>query len=1045
MLGRYYRPEYRYSALYPSSPSNADLSCYKSPNYPRSDDTQPDNYLNNNHSDNIIDVKPDDNSPYGKRYNTRTNNNAHRGITSTEDHSNSTDHRPIELQPREKTTDIKTQADCSVRSVEHNIFLCSSCGSQHNSKRGLKIHMGKSSHCKSTAESHNPTTMPTSFLEALQNHKTNTKLTRRIPKSARQQAAIQYTSLIDRVVDQASNVDAWEKLALFSFQAFRLPTTPNVIKKSISSVIKSNLKSAEFPSSNPHQKWQAKSLKLVVEAKISEGDISGALRTLCSEDVLAPQDETTLKILQEKHPLAPNNFSFNVPVPSNIAGFSPSSIDIEKAINSFPIGSAGGLDGLRPQHLKDMISKSNGETRVKLLRSIAALISVLLSGNVPESVCPWFYGASLTALKKKDGGIRPIAVGNVLRRLTAKLACQYVQSTANDIFQPIQLGCGTRGGAEAAIHGIRHHMSSPRSQEILVKLDFKNAFNSIDRGSLLKEVFDKLPNLYPFIYQCYRHTTQLSFGRKTINSEWGVQQGDPLGPLCFCLVAHTLASTLKSKINIWYMDDVTLVDTPSIVLEDIKQVLRMGPKIGLVLNPEKSELYSFADNEALECLTPILPGAKLLDSEVSLLGSPLTDSAIPPILHSKIKQMKLLASRLSLLQSHFALYILQKCFGIPRLLYILRTCPTWKHIDILKEFDDIQKTSLESICNLAIPPNAWKQANLPVRLGGLGIRSAEALSIPAFLASAHSVSDLVSAILDGVDHTQDKLFFDAESLWTTQHSTTTPEKENKRRQSSWITPLDLKNQKELLSNATDHPTAARLLGVSSRESGSWLSALPSPSLGTFLDNDTVRIAIGLRLGTRLCIPYTCRCGSMVDPYGHHPLSCNDFGRRHRHSQLNDTVHRALTMAGVPSSLEPVGICRSDGKRPDGITLTAWSSGKMLLWDVTVSDTLATSYVIHSSKEAGYAANQAERRKKVKYAELMPSYAFTPIGMETLGTWGSEAKDFIHELGRRLNASSHDERSAAFLRQRIALDIQRGNAVCFKSCLPKSSILEDLLP
>ena len=62
----------------------------------------------------------------------------------------------------------------------------------------------------------------------------------------------------------------------------------------------------------------------------------------------------------------------------------------------------------------------------------------------------------------------------------------------------------------------------------------------------------------------------------------------------------------------------------------------------------------------------------------------------------------------------------------------------------------------------------------------------------------------------------------------------------------------------------------------------------------------------------------------------------------RHQQLNDIVYRALVAAGVPASKEPVGLCRSDGKRPDGMSLIPWKSGKLLLWDVTVASTLADS-------------------------------------------------------------------------------------------------------
>ena len=45
--------------------------------------------------------------------------------------------------------------------------------------------------------------------------------------------------------------------------------------------------------------------------------------------------------------------------------------------------------------------------------------------------------------------------------------------------------------------------------------------------------------------------------------------------------------------------------------------------------------------------------------------------------------------------------------------------------------------------------------------------------------------------------------------------------------------------------------------------------------------------------------------------------------------------------------EPNGLSRLDGKRPDGLTLMPWQSGKPLTWEVTVVSTLAGSYVSDS--------------------------------------------------------------------------------------------------
>ena len=112
------------------------------------------------------------------------------------------------------------------------------------------------------------------------------------------------------------------------------------------------------------------------------------------------------------------------------------------AIKSFVPGSAGGPDGLRPQHLKDLISASAGDAGVRLLTRLTEFSNLCLTGHVPADLQPVFCGASLCALNKKDGGIRPIPVGRTLRRLVAKAACKVVTTKMATQFLPVQLGFG---------------------------------------------------------------------------------------------------------------------------------------------------------------------------------------------------------------------------------------------------------------------------------------------------------------------------------------------------------------------------------------------------------------------------------------------------------------------------------------------------------------------------------------------------------------------------------------------------------------------------
>ena len=92
------------------------------------------------------------------------------------------------------------------------------------------------------------------------------------------------------------------------------------------------------------------------------------------------------------------------------------------------------------------------------------------------------------------------------------------------------------------------------------------------------------------------------------------------------------------------------------------------------------------------------------------------------------------------------------------------------------------------------------------------------------------------------------------------------------------------------------------------------------------------------------MPYTCICGKPVEGTATHGLrriDCRKSSGRHaRHSAVNDIILRALRAAGVPAHLEPTGLSRDDGKRPDGATIVPWSQGQCLVWDFTCVNTVA---------------------------------------------------------------------------------------------------------
>ena len=110
----------------------------------------------------------------------------------------------------------------------------------------------------------------------------------------------------------------------------------------------------------------------------------------------------------------------------------------------------------------------------------------MLSGNLPINVLEIIFGGRLIALQKKDGGIRPIAVGYTLRRLAAKCVNRHVIERRSSELSPIQVGVGVSDGAEAAVHSIRKVVDNMPDDHVLVKLDFVNAFNSVRRDTNLE-------------------------------------------------------------------------------------------------------------------------------------------------------------------------------------------------------------------------------------------------------------------------------------------------------------------------------------------------------------------------------------------------------------------------------------------------------------------------------------------------------------------------------------------------------------------------------
>ena len=150
---------------------------------------------------------------------------------------------------------------------------------------------------------------------------------------------------------------------------------------------------------------------------------------------------------------------------------------------------------------------------------------------------------------RQDGGIRPIAVGNIFRCIASKVACQPAVRSLCSALRPIQLGEGSRGNCEAAFNATRSLLKDLRpSQRVIVKLDFKNAFSNVQRDHLIETCIRREHSVVLLNKLAYSNPNIVMANGSPIESATGIQQGNPLGPLP--LAVDDTDRSVKSKLNV---------------------------------------------------------------------------------------------------------------------------------------------------------------------------------------------------------------------------------------------------------------------------------------------------------------------------------------------------------------------------------------------------------------------------------------------------------------------------------------------------------------
>ncbi|CAK9302123.1 unnamed protein product [Gordionus sp. m RMFG-2023] len=155
--------------------------------------------------------------------------------------------------------------------------------------------------------------------------------------------------------------------------------------------------------------------------------------------------------------------------------------------------------------------------------------------------------------------------------------------------------------------------------------------------SALESFYDNFSQYTRFIDICYNNSTPLIFNGSVIYSEEGVQQGNSLGPIFFCLAIHNMMKDLKFDfdldLNLWYLNDGTLSGNPHQISKALNHLERECSKIGLELSKTKTEICFLN----LEISLDLFKDYTIIEKEeIQLLGSSLLNNNISEKLSIKL-------------------------------------------------------------------------------------------------------------------------------------------------------------------------------------------------------------------------------------------------------------------------------------------------------------------------------------------------------------------------------------------------------------------------
>ena len=512
------------------------------------------------------------------------------------------------------------------------------------------------------------------------------------------------------------------------------------------------------------------------------GEFSRAYRTLVSDAQPSVVNAEVLNKLVDLHPVRSDSTNplYLDPIPADFrqrfAKFHISPQDARSLVFRAGREIAPGVDAMRYELLRQLIGRHSSPAELRFTELLAFILTAIANADLPSPVSRYLAGPELIALQQGTK-IRPIALGIVLRSLASKFILTSLASRQvnHAHLGQLQKGINISNGLEQIVHLVNYGRCHSPTLNFL-KTDFKNAFNSIDRLAILKEVKAHFPSAYPLVHAMYASPSNLAVfadeshrgSYVSIPSQTGSQQGDVLGSLTFSLGAHpfflkldTLLRDTPDSFVKAYIDDGNFLLSNTQLLAVLRLIIEEGPSVGIFLRRDKTEVLlgnHFSHEEALSLRALLVdpegefslsPEHVLLHPQNNpmgnpslygsvVLGSPIgSPEYIASFLEDKLRILSKEAERLCAFPDpQLKFLLLHYCFN-NKITYLMRTIPPQFLEVFISDFNNLIKSVLSSLLHHQGPLSSEviMQASLSLKSGGLGLGISPITSSCAFVAS----------------------------------------------------------------------------------------------------------------------------------------------------------------------------------------------------------------------------------------------------------------------------------------------------------------------